>query len=82
MEIRDKNLYRVEHTTFEGYCKDKWNLARSTAYQMIDGAKVAANVRQGGHSGPTTERQARPLTKLPPEQQPAAWAAAVEKAES
>ena len=29
---------------------------------------------------PTTERQARPLAKLPPEQQPEAWQAANDKA--
>ena len=31
---------------------------------------------------PTTESQARPLAKLPPAQQPEAWTAANEKAES
>lgn len=37
------------------------------------GGTVVENVRHGAQAIPTSERQARPLAKLPAEQQPAAW---------
>jgi hypothetical protein len=71
MEIRDSKLYRVEHGTFEDFCKLKWNLKQSRAYQMMDAAKATMNVKSSTmvEVSPTSERQARPLTKLSPVQQ-------------
>jgi hypothetical protein len=77
LEIRDSRLYRIEHGTFEEYCKGKWGMSRFHAYNLINGSKATKNVDHGQHK-PTTERQARPLTKLPPEDQPKAWQKAVE----
>jgi len=47
-EIRDAKLYRVAHKTFEIYCKDRWNLGRSRAYELIDQAKVASGLANEG----------------------------------
>lgn len=81
MEVRDKRLYRQNHETFEAYCRERWGMARRTAYQYIDAADVVENVRHGTHNEvPKNERQARPLTKLEPEQQAKAWSEAVETA--
>ena len=54
-------------------------MARSTAYRLIDAAEVVSNldVPHGGQT-PTTERLARPLTKLEPEVQRMAWKESVE----
>jgi hypothetical protein len=41
-DIRDNRLYRETHKTFEKYCKDKWDLGKSTAYQKIDGYEAVA----------------------------------------
>lgn len=79
-EIRDSRLYRETHKTFEDYCRDRWDIARRTAYQMIESYDVVENVRHGAHKLPVNERQARPLTKLEPEQQVEAWQQAVETA--
>lgn len=77
-EIRDRRLYRGTHGTFEAYCGNRWGIARSTAYQLIEAAEVVENVRHGGHETlPANERQARPLAALPAEQQPEAWALAL-----
>jgi hypothetical protein len=78
--IRDSRLYRAEHGTFEAYCRERWGMARSRAYQFIEAAAVVALVHNCGHPAPSNESQARPLTVLAPEQQAAAWAAAVETA--
>lgn len=76
-EIRDSRIYRATHATFEAYCKDRWGWSRPKAYQMIEAAAVAGNLSTMVDV-PTSERQARPLAKLEPEQQPAAWEKAQE----
>lgn len=42
MEIRDKGYYRevLGFETFEEYCRKRWDIARRTAYQYIDGQRV------------------------------------------
>jgi hypothetical protein len=78
-EIRDSKLYLVEYTTFEECCRDIWDYSKSRAYQAIDYATVVNVISQkqkpnekstiGGRTYPilTSERQARPLLKAPPE---------------
>lgn len=80
MEIRDKRLYRQQYGTFEDYCRERWAMARRTAYQMIEAAEVVENVRNCAQIAPANEAQARPLTSLPAEVQPIAWQQAVETA--
>ena len=66
----EAKLYRASHGTFEEYCRERWGMARSTAYQLVDASKVVENVRHGGQiPPPESERQARPLAKLPAEEQ-------------
>ncbi len=73
LEIRDKRLYRQDYSTFEDYCNKQWNMARRTAYQLIDAAEVVENVRNCAQILPTNESQARPLASLEPEEQVEAW---------
>jgi hypothetical protein len=80
MEIRDSRLYRVEYKTFEAYCRDKWGMSKTQANRLISSSGAAQNLAPMGVI-PLSERQARPLTTLPPEQQPEAWERAVEIAE-
>lgn len=80
LEIRDNRYYREEYETFEEYCRVKWGWERRHAYRLIDSAKVFENVSRGTQIAPATERQARPLTSLEPEQQIEAWKVAVETA--
>jgi hypothetical protein len=80
MEIRDSRLYRVEYKTFEAYCQEKWGMSRRQADRLIGGSEVAENLRPRGLKT-ITEKQARPLTKLPAEKQPEVWAKAVEIAD-
>lgn len=80
-EIRDSRLYRVRHATFEDYCRERWQLSRPRAYELIGAAAVVENL-----SGmpdiplPANERQAGPLKVLEPEQQRDAWQDALEEA--
>lgn len=80
-EIRDKKLYSdvLGFETFEAYCKARWDFSRRNAYYLIDAAAVIENVNHGSQP-PANERQARPLTRLEPEQQREAWKQVVETA--
>jgi hypothetical protein len=87
MVIRDQRLYRINHDTFEDYCREIWDLGRPRAYQLIDSYTVIQNLSPMGDKMstmvdknqpafdilPENERQARPLTILTPDQQIAAW---------
>lgn len=74
--IRDGKLYRQSHDTFEDYCRERWNLGKSHAYELMGASQVVQNLSATADKLPETERQARPLSALSPEQQPAAWQAA------
>jgi hypothetical protein len=76
LAIRDGRLYRATHPTFEAYCQERWEMKRSYAYELIDAAQVAHNVRNSGQHL-TAVSQARPLTTLEPDAQRTAWAEAV-----
>jgi hypothetical protein len=80
--IRDRRLYKGEFPSFERYCDERWDLARTTAYQLIRAADVVNNVRDvtPEHIVPDNEAQARPLTKLSADQQREVWVVVVETA--
>ena len=85
-EIQTDRLYEKVRgvASFETYIRDRFGMARRTAYQLIDASKVIENVRNCGQVEvlPATESQARPLTRLKddPEKQRVAWQKAVETA--
>lgn len=79
LEIRDGRLYRTSHGTFEEYCQEKWQMGRNYANRMIAAAEVVTNLVPVG-TIPAGERQARPLTTLPPDAQREVWQEAVESA--
>jgi len=81
--IRERELYRDTHASFEQYCLLRWHLRRAHAYRLINAAAVVENVSNWRHqklSLPTVESQARELAKLPPKEQPKAWAHVVKTA--
>lgn len=96
-EIRDKQLYKsTGYGTFEDYCQVKWRFTRNYAKRLIDAYsivneleetfKMEENVPIGTFQSsiviPTTETQARPLTKLEsPELRKEAWEKVVKEAE-
>jgi len=77
--IRDEELYTDSHETFEAYCKERWGISRSRAYQLINASTIAANLSTIVDKTPS-EAVMRPLTKLPPAEQRAAFKEAVKKA--
>jgi hypothetical protein len=78
--IRDQRLYRQTYGAFEDYLRERWDLSRPRAYQLIDAAQVVDTVSTSVDIVPVNEAQARPLTSLPPEQQVEVWKEAIETA--
>ena len=54
-EIRDARLYRATHTSFDDYCRERWQFGRSHAYRLIDSAAVVANLSPIGDALPANE---------------------------
>lgn len=81
-EISTSKLYRLTHPTFEEYCRERFEVARRTAYQYIEAKKAVDNVRNCAQFEllPANEAQVRPLTKLGPEAQVEAWEKVVKTA--
>lgn len=75
MEIRDQRLYRADYNTFEAYCRERWGWSRQHADRHVAAAKVVDHIEETTPNGvtPTNEAQARPLTKLPEDEQAEAW---------
>ncbi len=70
--IRDTKLYRGEFKTFEAYCAARWNIKKAYAFRLMAAASVVEDLPPIGDK-PTTEAQARPLTKLPKTERSSAW---------
>jgi hypothetical protein len=81
LAIRDGKLYREHCHTFEEYCRSRWGMSKTHANRLVESAKVIENLTPMG-AIPQSERQARPLSALSPEDQPAAWQAATDKAKA
>src|ERR1022692_1091232 len=63
--IRDGKLYREGFATFEDYCRERWGLSRSYAYQQIDAAKIADSLSTIADTpAPASESVARELAPL------------------
>jgi hypothetical protein len=80
LAIRDQRLYRQEYSSFEDYLRQRWELSRSYAHELIEASVVVQNVSAIANIVPVNGAQARPLTTLQPEQQREVWREAVETA--
>lgn len=81
MEIRDGELWKAyDVSSFTDYLEHRWDMGVSRGYQLMSAAQVVENVSTNVESPPKNEAQARPLTKLPEEEQAEAWEEAVETA--
>lgn len=74
-EIRDNELFRATHDTFEAYLEERWGFTPSQADRIIEANEVTKVLEPLGIA-PISERQARAfkgaakiLTELEPEQQ-------------
>ena len=64
LDIRSKRLYRDDFTTFEDYCRERWDLSESYANYKIQAAEVTTIVVDAGLPAPRSESQTRELAPL------------------
>jgi hypothetical protein len=76
-EIRALRLYKSLYGSFSEYCQKKWGWNKSYAYYMIDSAEVVKALPDKVSTMVDTERQARELGKVEPEQRAAVLEAVV-----
>lgn len=71
LDIRDGKLYRASYKTFESYCKERWDISRPRAYQLIEGAKTVQVIAAATGEDLSTavdkisERHAREMSQDP-----------------
>jgi len=73
LAIRHRKLYRQEYGTFEEYCHRRWDITPRHGRRLIAAAQVVDNIGPMGPILPSTERQARELARLEPEEQREVW---------
>ena len=80
LDIRDNRLYRARFSTFEDYCRERWEFSRQRANQLIGAAEVVGNLTTIVVNPPANEAQARELTTLTPDEQRLVWQMVTESA--
>jgi len=89
-EIRDKRLYRnQDNRTWEGYCRELWDMSRQHAERLIASGKVIETLKTAPIGAvspdnpnfllPINEAQARPLANLEPKEQAIVWGSILER---
>ena len=80
-QVRDKNLYREEYSTFEAFCEAEYGWKRAHAYRLMEASAVVESLSPIGDTPPpTNEAQARELAKVPKEDRAKVWDEAVKTA--
>lgn len=76
--INESRLYRTTHQSFEAYAKDRWNLSRPRAYELMAAAEVMSAMADTDQP-PSNERQVRELGKVPEAERADVWRETVER---
>lgn len=83
-ELRNRQLYRSTHKTWDAYCKDRFGYGRDAADLRILAAAVVEEIERVPTNRrqilPMTLEQVRPLTKLQPDLRIEVWQQAVQAA--
>ncbi|HKR98201.1 MAG TPA: hypothetical protein VJU79_01680, partial [Candidatus Dormibacteraeota bacterium] len=61
IEIRNGRLYRETHPTWEAFVRERFGMARGTAYGLMQAARVAENVPTSGQLSVSLLRELAPL---------------------
>ena len=82
-QIQRQRLYRAEYSSFQEYCRARWDFGRVHAHRMVKGAELVETLHAdlADLPLPETERQVRPLTRLAPALAKEAWTIAVSQAD-
>lgn len=72
-EIQRDELWRLEAPTWSEWCRDTLGLTDRRVGQLMDAAKTARTLKEAGCKLPSSERVARELSGLKPEQAVEVW---------
>lgn len=65
LKIQERRLHRATHATFEHYCRERWDIGKSRAYQLMQAAETVTGMSTiVDVSSITKESQARELAKI------------------
>jgi hypothetical protein len=86
-EIKNNKLYRESFTTFEAYCKDRWQLKRQRAYELMGAAEIVHQLSENNLSEisdnpnllPSKESHANALAQIPVTLRFQVWRSIVEE---
>lgn len=81
-EIKNNKLYRESFTTFEAYCKERWQLKRQRAYELIGAAEIVnqlSEISDKTNLLPTKESHANALAQIPVTLRFQVWRGVVEE---
>lgn len=94
--IKEKRLYRATHSTFDGYCRERWGKSARRAHQLSNAVEVIRSLgfdpnaeapqdgpghaNHGSHVFVPKERHARILAQMPEGERREAWRRALELA--
>ncbi len=85
IEIRNQKLYRVNFQTFEHYCRERWQLKRQRAYEMMEAAEIVQSLHDSlseiSDKLPQKESHAAQLVKIPVEERPKVWKEIIDNCE-
>lgn len=79
LAIRDQRLYRQTHEAFEDYCRERWNLSRTRAYELMSASGIVSAIADTGLPVPVNEGQARELARVPESQRAEVWQQTLER---
>jgi len=81
-QIREKKLYKIEdYEDFDDYCRKRWDYSIHYVDRLMLASKSYNNLKSMPMGIlPSSERQIRPITKLPAEEQAPAWQMIIETA--
>lgn len=81
-EIKNNKLYRESFTTFEAYCKERWQLKRQRAYELMGAAEIVnqlSEISDKTNLLPTKESHANALAQIPVTLRFQVWRGVVEE---
>jgi hypothetical protein len=67
--IHDEKLYRDEFSTWEAYCRSRWNMSATNAYRLIEHGRIMSLFSEDGQKvspiGEVSEAATREVAALP-----------------
>jgi hypothetical protein len=78
--IKQRQLYRASHPTFEAYLLDRWKIGGDYASKLITASSICINLVRDGLPEPVREKHTRELNRVEPDHRSEVWRAALDAA--